>query len=198
MTGLSAERHLCRAHGTETHFPCQAHPPRHTQHFDRKQSNQFSSGFAIIQQQNGTKCPERRLPTRSQCRCTSEYFHPRAQLCQGEIGAVTLPRIGKVTMTTLREHDNCNYLLTRARLAGNGDAVRRFSEHRNTLIKQIASSRTHLRPVETPSGSVPCGLTCPLPTLGVTNRARSQVWRYRSAQVRFGNIQLPVLGPEQN
>ena len=51
-------------------------------------------------------------------------------------------------MTTLRERlDNCNYLLARARLAGNGDAVRRFSEHRDKLVKQIASTRTHLRAV---------------------------------------------------
>ncbi|WP_182262851.1 hypothetical protein [Rhodococcus sp. UFZ-B548] len=61
-------------------------------------------------------------------------------------------------MTTLREQlDNCNYLLARARtavgaidriwLAGNGDAVRRFSEHRDKMVKQIASTRTHLRAV---------------------------------------------------
>ncbi|OYD70515.1 hypothetical protein BDB13_4136 [Rhodococcus sp. OK302] len=49
-------------------------------------------------------------------------------------------------MTTLKDQlDNCQYLLTRARLAGDDDAVRRFTEYRELLIRQSASMKTHLR-----------------------------------------------------
>lgn len=49
-------------------------------------------------------------------------------------------------MMTLRDQlDNCLYLLARARLAGDDEAIRRYSEHQLTLVKQIASMRTHLR-----------------------------------------------------
>ena len=51
-------------------------------------------------------------------------------------------------MTTLKDQlDNCQYLLARARIAGDDDAVRRFSERRELLVKQQASLRTHLRAV---------------------------------------------------
>ena len=49
-------------------------------------------------------------------------------------------------MMTLRDQLNdCLYLLVRARLAGNDDAIRRYSEHRDVLVKQIAGMRAHLR-----------------------------------------------------
>lgn len=49
-------------------------------------------------------------------------------------------------MMTLKDQLNdCLYLLARARLAGDDNAIRRHSEHRSVLIKQIASRRTHLR-----------------------------------------------------
>lgn len=51
-----------------------------------------------------------------------------------------------MVMMTLRDQLNdCLYLLARARLAGNDDAIRRYSEHRAVLVKQIAGMRTHLR-----------------------------------------------------
>jgi len=51
-------------------------------------------------------------------------------------------------MMSLRDQLNdCLYLLARARLAGDDDAIRRYSEHRLTLVKQIARMRTHLRRV---------------------------------------------------
>lgn len=47
---------------------------------------------------------------------------------------------------TLRDQLNdCVYLLVRARLAGDDDAVRRYTEHRAVLVKQIAGTRAHLR-----------------------------------------------------
>ena len=49
-------------------------------------------------------------------------------------------------MMTLRDQLNdCLYLLARARLAGNDDAIQRYSEHRAVLVKQIAGTRNHLR-----------------------------------------------------
>jgi len=50
-------------------------------------------------------------------------------------------------MTLKQQLDNCQYLLARARLAGDHDAVIRYSDHRMTLIKQMASMRAHLRSV---------------------------------------------------
>ncbi|NMM91263.1 hypothetical protein B2J88_44355 [Rhodococcus sp. SRB_17] len=61
-----------------------------------------------------------------------------AYTCRSEVNA----------MTTLKDQlDNCQYLLARARIAGDDDAVRRFSERRELLVKQLASLRTHLRAV---------------------------------------------------
>lgn len=48
-------------------------------------------------------------------------------------------------MTLKDQLDNCCYLLARARLAGDGEGIQRLSEHRLTLVKQIASARAHLR-----------------------------------------------------
>lgn len=49
-------------------------------------------------------------------------------------------------MMTLRDQlDDCRFLLARARLAGDRDAIQRYSEHRDVLVKQIAGMRTHLR-----------------------------------------------------
>lgn len=51
-----------------------------------------------------------------------------------------------MAMMTFREQlDNCCYLLARARLAGDDDAIRRYSERRAVLVKQIAGMRAHLR-----------------------------------------------------
>ena len=51
-------------------------------------------------------------------------------------------------MMTLRDQlENCRYLLALARLAGDDEAIRRYSEHQRMLVKQIASVRTHLRVV---------------------------------------------------
>ncbi|KSU70893.1 hypothetical protein AS032_26245 [Rhodococcus qingshengii] len=53
-----------------------------------------------------------------------------------------------IAMMTLRDQlENCRYLLARARLAGDDEAIRRYSEHQRMLVKQIASVRTHLRVV---------------------------------------------------
>lgn len=41
--------------------------------------------------------------------------------------------------------DICKYLLARARLTGDDEAVQRFSENRLKLVKQIADLKTHLR-----------------------------------------------------
>lgn len=41
--------------------------------------------------------------------------------------------------------DTCQFLLNRAELAGDVDAIRRLSERRLVLVKQLASMRTHLR-----------------------------------------------------
>ncbi len=49
-------------------------------------------------------------------------------------------------MMTLRDQlDDCRFLLARARLAGDRDAIQRHSEHRDVLVKQIAGMRTPLR-----------------------------------------------------
>jgi len=49
-------------------------------------------------------------------------------------------------MMTLRDQLNdCLYRLVRARLAGDRDAIQRYSEHRDVLVKQIAGMRTPLR-----------------------------------------------------
>ncbi len=49
-------------------------------------------------------------------------------------------------MMTLRDQLNdCLYLLARARLAGDDNAVQRYSAHRLLLVKQIAGMRNHLR-----------------------------------------------------
>ncbi len=51
-----------------------------------------------------------------------------------------------VVMMTLRDQlDDCRFLLARARLAGDRDAIQRHSEHRDVLVKQIAGMRTPLR-----------------------------------------------------
>lgn len=51
-----------------------------------------------------------------------------------------------MVMMTLRDQlDDCRFLLARARLAGDRDAIQRYSEHRDVLVKQIAGMRTHLR-----------------------------------------------------
>ncbi len=56
------------------------------------------------------------------------------------------PRIGITpTMTLTEQLHNCQHLLERAQLAGDADAVRRFSEHRRTLVQQIADESTHTR-----------------------------------------------------
>lgn len=58
----------------------------------------------------------------------------------------TRPRIGKTpTMTLTEQLHNCQHLLERAQLAGDADAVRRFAEHRRTLVQQIADESTHTR-----------------------------------------------------
>jgi hypothetical protein len=51
-------------------------------------------------------------------------------------------------MTTVRDQlDTCQFLLNRARLAEDDDAIRRLSERRAVLVKQLASMRAHLRVV---------------------------------------------------
>ncbi|KJF22622.1 hypothetical protein C7T36_21770 [Rhodococcus sp. AD45-ID] len=48
-------------------------------------------------------------------------------------------------MSTVKAQlDNCQFLLNRAQLAGNDDAIRQLSERRLTLVRQLASIRTHL------------------------------------------------------
>lgn len=51
-----------------------------------------------------------------------------------------------MAMMTLRDQLNdCLYLVARARLAGDDDSIRRNTEHRAVLVKQIAGMRKHLR-----------------------------------------------------
>lgn len=52
-------------------------------------------------------------------------------------------------MTTVRNHlDTCQFLLNRARLAGDDVAVRRLSERRDVLVRQLAGMRAHLHLVK--------------------------------------------------
>ncbi len=44
-------------------------------------------------------------------------------------------------MTLTDQLDNCEYLLADAELMGNGDAARRFREHRLRLVEQLARLR---------------------------------------------------------
>lgn len=47
---------------------------------------------------------------------------------------------------TLREQlDTCQFLLNRAQLAEDDDAIQRLSERRDTLVRQLASMGAHLR-----------------------------------------------------
>ena len=49
-------------------------------------------------------------------------------------------------MTTVRDQlDTCQFLLNRAHLAEDDNAIRRLSERRDMLVKQLASMRAHLR-----------------------------------------------------
>ncbi|MFM9263511.1 hypothetical protein ACKAMS_33265 [Rhodococcus sp. 5A-K4] len=48
-------------------------------------------------------------------------------------------------MTLTEQLHNCQDLLARAHLAGNKDAIRRFSEHRLTLIQQIVTTSIPIR-----------------------------------------------------
>ncbi|MDV8009385.1 hypothetical protein [Rhodococcus sp. IEGM 1318] len=48
-------------------------------------------------------------------------------------------------MTLTEQLHNCQDLLARAQLAGDKDAIRRFSKHRLTLIQQIATTSTPTR-----------------------------------------------------
>jgi hypothetical protein len=40
--------------------------------------------------------------------------------------------------------DTCQFLLNRARLAEDNEAIERLTERRDTLVKQLASVRGHL------------------------------------------------------
>lgn len=88
---------------------------------------------------DGEPDPKNRYPHRS--------FDARANrvLMSRLIGIYTTGSEVMAMMTLRDQLDNCCYLLARARLAGDDAAIRRYSEHRAVLVKQIAGMRTHLR-----------------------------------------------------